>query len=90
MATIGGPENSSCGQVVFILRGKQSKLLAVVSWLGVYIYYMLVWGISLIQLVLLRCDAIYWGSINTFYLKNKMLYAKEKLLWYNLWQSPHE
>jgi spore maturation protein SpmA len=37
MATIGGPENSSWCLVVFILRGKQSKLLAVVSWLGVYI-----------------------------------------------------
>jgi hypothetical protein len=37
MATIGGPENSSWCLVVFILRGKQSKLLAVVSCLGVYI-----------------------------------------------------
>ena len=52
------------------------------------IYYLLVGGMSLIQLVLLRCVVIYWGSINTFYLKNKMLYAKEKLLWYNPWQSP--
>ena len=35
--TIGGPENSSWCLVDFILRGKQSKLLAVVSCLGVYI-----------------------------------------------------
>jgi hypothetical protein len=37
MTTIGGPENSSWRLVVFILRGKQSKLLAVVSCLGAYI-----------------------------------------------------
>ena len=37
MVTIGDPENSSWCLVVFILRGKQSKLLAVVSCLGVYI-----------------------------------------------------
>ena len=37
MATIGGPENSSWCLVVFILRSKQSKLLAGVSCLGVYI-----------------------------------------------------
>jgi hypothetical protein len=37
MTTIGGPENSSWCLVVFILRGKQSKLLAVVSCLGAYI-----------------------------------------------------
>ena len=40
MATLGGPENSSWLIVVFILRGKQSKLLAVVGGLGVYIYIM--------------------------------------------------
>ena len=39
MATIGGPENSSWCLVVFILRGKQSKLLAVISCLGVYISF---------------------------------------------------
>ena len=38
MATIGGPENSSWCIVVFILRGKQNKLLAVVSSLVIYIY----------------------------------------------------
>jgi hypothetical protein len=37
MTTIGGPENSSWRLVVFILRGKQSKLLAVVRCLGAYI-----------------------------------------------------
>ena len=37
MVTIGGPENSSWCLVVFILRGKQSKLLAVVGCLGVHI-----------------------------------------------------
>ena len=37
MDTIGGPENSSWCLVVFILRDKQSKLLAVASCLGVYI-----------------------------------------------------
>jgi len=39
MATLGVPENSSWCLVVFILRGKQSKLLAVVSCLGVYIIF---------------------------------------------------
>jgi len=37
MTSIGGPENSSWCLVVFILRGKQSKLLAVVSCFSVYI-----------------------------------------------------
>jgi hypothetical protein len=37
MATIDGPENSNWCLVVFILRGKQSKLLAVVNCFGVYI-----------------------------------------------------
>ena len=40
MATIGGPENSGWCLVVFILRGKQSNLPAVVGCLGVYIYIM--------------------------------------------------
>jgi len=40
MATIGGPENSSWCLVVFILRGKQSKLLAVVRLLRcIYIIF---------------------------------------------------
>jgi hypothetical protein len=39
MTTLGGPENSSWCIVVFILRGKQSKLLAVVSCLGAYILF---------------------------------------------------
>jgi hypothetical protein len=39
MVTIGGPENSNWCLVVFILRGKQSKLLAVISCLGVYISF---------------------------------------------------
>jgi hypothetical protein len=37
MVTIGGPENASGCIVVFIVRGKQSKLLSVVSCLGAYI-----------------------------------------------------
>ena len=37
MATIDGPENSNWCLVVFILRGKQSKLLAVVNCFSVYI-----------------------------------------------------
>jgi len=72
MTTLDDPENPSWCLVVFILRGKQSKLLAAMSCLGVYI---ILGGMSLIQLVLLRCVAIYR---DTLYLKNKMLYAREK------------
>ena len=65
MATTGGPENSSWCIVVCILRGNQSRFFAVVSCSGVYIYYILVGCMPLIQLVLLRCVAIYRGIINT-------------------------
>jgi len=57
MATIGGPENSSWLIVVFILRGKQSKLLAVVGCLGVYIYIMFckMYVVDSIGVVEVRC-----------------------------------
>ena len=59
MATIGGPENSSWCIVVFILRGNQSRLLAVVSCLGVYIYILYfgrMYVVDSIGVVEMRCN----------------------------------
>jgi hypothetical protein len=45
---------------IYIYNIKMYKIL--------YIYYLLVGGMSLIQLVLLKCVAIYRGSINIYFI----------------------